>query len=63
MTEERTRRSVEIVIVNTGELVIKGQGIVLAEEGAECDFEIELSGMSGNHAVRLNIAEPADVAT
>ncbi len=58
MSDERTRRRVEIVIVNTGELVITGKGIALATRETECDFKIELSGLSGNHAVRLNFAEP-----
>ncbi len=61
MSDERTRRSIEIVIVNTGELSIKGNGIALAEPHEECDIEIELSGMGGNHAIRLNLAEPASV--
>ncbi len=61
MSDERTRRSVAIVIVNPGELVIKGSGISLAVPYTECDFEIELSGISGNHAIRLNLAEPGTV--
>lgn len=34
------------------------RGIVLAPANDHCDFEIELSGVCGNHVVRLNLADP-----
>ncbi len=34
-------------------------GLVLAGEDDHCDFEIELSGITGNQVVRLDLADPS----
>ncbi len=66
MIEHGSRRRIGIRLTangteHRGEIRIERRvGIALADPNASCDFEIELSGICGNHAIRLNLSEPPE---
>lgn len=58
-----SRRHVDLKITaydggTTGVEVEEMHGAVMASADYECDLEIELRGVCGNHVVRINLSDP-----